>query len=52
MQALPLLALWVGRSGEHPRAIRTIRIAVLGDATATLAIFAQALMGLPLVPLG
>jgi hypothetical protein len=52
MQALPLLALWLGRSDERPDATRTIRIAALGYAVLTLAIFAQALMGLPLIPLG
>lgn len=52
MQALPLLALWLGRGGERPGAVRTIRIAAFGYAVLTLAVFAQALMGLPLIPLG
>ncbi|WP_342075744.1 hypothetical protein [Yoonia sp. SS1-5] len=52
MQALPLLALWLGRGKEAPGAVRTIRIAAFVYATLTFAIFAQALMGLPLIPLG
>ena len=51
MQALPLLALWLGR-GDRSRSVRTVRLAALGYSALTLAIFAQALMGLPLIPLG
>lgn len=51
MQALPLLALWLERGGRAG-SVRTIRIAALGYATATMAVFAQALMRLPLIPLG
>jgi hypothetical protein len=38
MQALPLLGLWL--------------VAALGYSAVTLAVFAQAIMGLPLIPLG
>lgn len=51
MQALPLLALWLGRNDEQPGAVRTIRIAALGYAVLTLAVFVQALMGRPLIAL-
>ncbi|MEO0542232.1 MAG: hypothetical protein AAFY99_00325 [Pseudomonadota bacterium] len=51
MQALPLLALWLDqRNADH--AERTVRIAAGGYALVTLAIFAIALAGLPLVPMG
>lgn len=52
MQALPLLALWLARSDAQPGAVRKIRIAAFGYAILTLAIFVQALMGLPMIPLG
>lgn len=51
MQALPLLALWLN-SRAPAGAVRTIRVAALAYSGLTLAIFAQALMGLPLIPLG
>ena len=51
MQALPLLALWLGRGGRMA-SIATLRLATLGYAAVTLALFAQALLGLPLVRLG
>ena len=51
MQALPLLGLWLDRRGGDG-AVRTMRLAAAGYATVTLAIFAQALLGLPLIPLG
>jgi len=51
MQALPMLALWLGRQGKI-RSVGTIRLASAGYAILTLAIFGQALLGLPLVPLG
>lgn len=50
MQVLPLLALWLER--RRSDGIRTVRLAALGWITLTLAIFVQALAGLPLVPLG
>lgn len=51
MQALPLLVLLMERVGK-PVSIRGVRLAALGYSGLTLAVFAQALMGLPLVPLG
>jgi hypothetical protein len=51
MQALPLLALMLERGGQLA-SVRTIRIAAAGYAVLTMAVFAQALMGLPLIPLG
>ena len=51
MQALPLLALWLERSGQ-PGSIRIIRGTALAYSVVTLLLFAQALMGMPLVPLG
>ena len=51
MQALPMLALWLGRQGKIG-SVGTIRLASAGYAILTLAIFGQALLGLPLVPLG
>ena len=51
MQALPLLGLWLdGRGGRE--GVRTIRFAALGWTALTLAVFAQALMGLPLLSMG
>ncbi|MEO0916260.1 MAG: hypothetical protein AAFY31_04660 [Pseudomonadota bacterium] len=51
MQALPLLALWLDR-GRRNGSVRTIRFAAAGYTVLTLALFAQALMGMPLIPLG
>jgi hypothetical protein len=51
MQVLPLVALWLGTRGTGD-AVRTLRVAAVGYSAVTLAIFAQALMGMPLVPLG
>ena len=50
MQALPLLALILSRV-ERSGTVRTIRLAGAGYAILTLAIFAQALMGFPLISL-
>ena len=55
MQVLPLLALWLdGRDDERgdARRVRRVRLAAGGYAVLTLGVFAQALMGLPLIPLG
>lgn len=49
MQVLPLLGLWLDRSGRG--GVGTVRLAALGYAALTLAVFAQALLGLPLVRL-
>jgi hypothetical protein len=51
MQALPMLALWLGRQGKIG-SVGTIRLASAGYAILTLAVFGQALFGLPLIPLG
>lgn len=51
MQALPLLGLWLDRQNDAP-SLAVIWIAGLIYAIATLAVFAQALMGMPLVRLG
>lgn len=51
MQALPLLGLWLDRRGDRAP-LRAVRIAAGLYGALTLAIFAQALMGLPLMPLG
>ncbi len=51
MQVLPLLAFCLDRVGIGPNAILTVRVAVICYAILTLAIFAQALMGLPLLTL-
>lgn len=51
MQVLPLLGLWLDRRGESGD-VRTLRIAALGYSVLTLAVFGQAIMGLPLIPLG
>ena len=48
MQVLPLLRLWVDR---HRGAMRTIHIAAVAYSLFTLALSAQALMGLPLIRL-
>ena len=51
MQALPLFGLWLDRRGVvRPRA--AVRVAAAGYALLTVALFAQALLGWPLVPLG
>lgn len=51
MQALPLLALWLDLRG-HSASVRTVRVGAFGYAAMTLAVFAQAVMEIPLVPLG
>lgn len=51
MQALPLLGVWLDRRSEAG-AVRTVRLAALAWTALTLAVFAQALAGMPLVPLG
>lgn len=51
MQALPLLALWLDRK-DSSGSVRTLRFAAFGYAALTLAVFAQALMEMPLIPLG
>lgn len=51
MQTLPLLALWLDRRGTQG-SVRTVRIAAFGYAALTFAVFSQALLGLPLMPLG
>jgi len=51
MQALPLLGLWLDRRGSQ-NGINTIRLAAVGYAAVTFAVFAQAVLGLPLIPLG
>ncbi|MDX8350485.1 hypothetical protein SLH49_21050 [Cognatiyoonia sp. IB215446] len=50
MQALPLLALWLTRGGQTG-SVRTIRFAAIGYSALTAAVFVQALMGFPLIPL-
>ena len=51
MQALPLLGLWLDRSRSR-NPVRVVRIGAALYGALTLAVFAQALMGLPLIPLG
>ncbi len=51
MQALPLLALWLGRDGRAA-SVRSVRLAAVAYSGVTLAVFAQALLGLPLIPIG
>jgi len=51
MQALPLLALWLDRKGQTG-SVRTIRLAAIGYTALTLAVFGQAILGMPLIPLG
>ncbi|MBF9060532.1 hypothetical protein HKCCSP123_15220 [Rhodobacterales bacterium HKCCSP123] len=51
MQALPLLGLWLDRRGGAT-AVRGVRIGAAAYAVLTLALFGQALMGIPLIPLG
>ena len=50
MRALPLLGLWLERRGVAAPD-RTVAAAGVGYAVVTLAVFGQALMGLPLVGL-
>ncbi len=50
MQVLPLLALWLDRRATA-EAVRRVRIAAFAYAVLTLALFVQALMGVPLIPL-
>jgi hypothetical protein len=51
MQALPLLGLWLDqRGGQH--SVQSVRIGACLYVALTFALFAQALMGLPLIPLG
>ena len=56
MQALPLLGLWLdrGRTDADGGAstVRTVRVAALIWTALTLAAFAQAMAGMPLIPLG
>ncbi|MEL7098744.1 MAG: hypothetical protein AAGM84_07945 [Pseudomonadota bacterium] len=51
MQVLPLLGLWLDR-GTGVQSVRMVRIAALGYSGLTFAVFGQALLGLPLIPLG
>jgi hypothetical protein len=51
MQALPLLGLWLDRRGGRT-SVRAVRIGAALYGGLTLAVFAQALMGLPLIRLG
>ena len=51
MQALPLLGLWLDRR-DTPAGVRLIRLAALAWTALTLALFTQALLGLPLIRLG
>lgn len=51
MQALPLLGLWLDWRGKAD-GVRAIRLAAAGWTVLTLALFAQALAGMPLVRLG
>ncbi len=51
MQALPLLALWLDRAGR-PKSVRTLRFAAAGYTVLAFVVFGQALVGLPLIPLG
>jgi hypothetical protein len=51
MQALPLLGLWLDRRGSVGAAGK-VQIAALGYTALTLALFAQAILGMPLIRLG
>ncbi len=51
MQALPLLGLWLDRRGERDP-VRAVRIGAAIYGALTFAVFGQALLGLPLIPLG
>ena len=50
MQALPLLAVWLERRSVRG-GLRILRLAAFGWTALTLAVFAQALLGLPLIDL-
>jgi hypothetical protein len=51
MQVLPLLGLWLDRRGDSG-SVRTVRMAAFAYSALTFAVFGQAIMGLPLIPLG
>lgn len=51
MQLLPLLGLWLDRR-DAVGAVRGVRAGAAAYAALTLAVFAQAVMGRPLIPLG
>jgi hypothetical protein len=51
MQALPLLALWLGRNGQIG-SVRTVRLAAIGYSALTFAVFAMAILQMPLIPMG
>ena len=51
MQVLPLFGLWLDRRGTV-HAVRPVRLAAVGYSLLTMAVFAQALLGLPRIPLG
>lgn len=51
MQAIPLLAILLGQGGAQA-GVRTVRVASVCYVMLTLGLFAQALMGMPLIPLG
>jgi len=51
MQALPLLGLWLDRRGGAGRE-RIMGLAAMAYTVVTAAVFGQALLGLPLIPLG
>ncbi len=51
MQVLPVLALWLDPRGDA-QAVRSVRIGAIGYSAVTLALFVQAMMGLPLIRLG
>ena len=50
MQVLPLLGLWLDRRGSG-NAVGIVRLAAIGYGVVTLLLFAQALLGLPLMRL-
>ena len=51
MQALPLLGLWLDGRGAA-RSVRTVRLAAIGWTALTAGLFAQGLLGMPLIRLG
>lgn len=51
MQALPVFGLWLDRKGDRD-AVRKVRLATAVYTLLTLALFSQALLRLPLIPLG
>lgn len=51
MQVLPLLGLWLDRR-DGEASVRKVRLAAFGYVALTLAVFGQAVMGMPLVPFG